>query len=215
MESVYALSSFVCGLALLVIGFVHLFKHVLGDRWCEDDCVGPYLFWDNDDFFRDSNGRFRHTFSLMPKPLGENFGVIFLALITLMAHLNNSREVMANFRQNASWILFVALFGAFPFAGGLGIIVGFVCVLTAALGFLCHIMNLQGSATLGIVLNGPRSMDQLGGNCRFPDWFFRFWNVYLLGMLSLTVLNNVIHIFRNEFHHWCDSDIHEDCVGPT
>jgi len=65
-------------------------------------------------------------------------------------------------------------------------------------------------------MDGSRSMDQMGGSCRFPGWFFRFWNVFLVLVLSLTVLNNFIHIFRNEFHNWCDhhkgSD--DDCVGP-
>ena len=41
MDKVYSFSSFVCGVALLVVGFAHLFKHVLGHRWCEKDCVGP------------------------------------------------------------------------------------------------------------------------------------------------------------------------------
>lgn len=211
MDSVYSFSSFLCGVALLVVGFVHLFKHVFGHRWCENDCVGPYLFWDDDDFFQDSNIRFRHTFSLMPKPLGENFGVLGLALLTLRTHVSHSTEIMTTFRQNASWLLLVALFGAFPFAGGLGIIVGFLCVATAALGFVCHVTKAEGPATLSLVMNGP---DNLGGSCRFPDWFFRFWNVLMVAVLSLTVLNNLIHIFRNEFHHWCDSDLHDDCVGP-
>jgi hypothetical protein len=152
----------------------------------------------------------------MPKALGENFGVIFLALLTLRTHMSRSSEVMANFKQNASWLLFVALFGAFPFAGGLGIVVGFLCVATAALGMICHVSNLQGAATLGLVMDGPRSMDQMGGSCRFPEWFFRFWNVLLIAVLSLTVINNFVHIFRNEFHHWCSHNkgSDDDCIGP-
>jgi len=214
MESVYSFASFACGVAVLVVGFAHLFKHVLGHRWCEGACVGPYLFWDDNDFFHDSNVRFRHTFSLMPKPLGENFGVLFLALMTLRTHFTHSQQFMTSFRQNASWLLIVALFGAFPFAGGLGIVVGFLCVATAAFGLVCHFTNSEGAATLNLTVDSSRSIDDVGGSCKFPGWFFRFWNVLMVGVLSLTVLNNVIHIFRNEFHHWCESNNEDDCVGP-
>jgi len=155
----------------------------------------------------------------MPKPLGENFGVIFLAFLTIRAHLTTSGshgEFLANFRQNATWMLFVALFAGFPFAGGLGVIVGFMCVATAMLGFFCHFAKKQGSATLGLVVDSPLTVDRFGGSCRLPEWFFRMWNVLMVVLLSLTVLNNFIHIFRNEFHRWCDDDKRsgDDCIGP-
>jgi len=153
----------------------------------------------------------------MPKPLGENFGVILLALLTLRTHFSQSREFLTSFRQNAGWLVFVALFAAFPYAGGLGIVVGFLCIATALLGILGHFTNMEGSATMGFVTDGARSMDDMGGSCRFPEWFFRMWNVFMVAILSLTVLNNIIHIFRNEFHHWCDDkNAHHDdkCIGP-
>jgi len=212
-DTLYAFTSFVCGIALTIVGLVNFFKHVLGHRWCDSSCFGPYLFWDDDDFFDDRNARFRQTFSLMPKPFGEHFGIFFLAFITLRAHFKHQPQLISSFKQNSMWILFVALFGAFPFAGGLGIVVGFFCSFTAALGMFCHLAKVQGSATLGLSIDNFRQGGKCG-NTRLPGWVFKLWNVFLLAMLCLTVLNNVVHIFRNEFHHWCKKDLNEDCIGP-
>jgi hypothetical protein len=205
--------SFICGVALVIVGFVNFFKHVLGHRWCDESCFGPYLFWDHDDFLDDRNSRFRQTFSLMPKPFGEHFGVFFLAFLSLRVHFHRNPAVMTTFMQNAAWLLFVALFGAFPFAGGFGICVGFFCCATAAFGVFCHFMKVPSNATLGLTLDNTRTMGRCG-NLRLPDSFYKFWNITLVALLSLTVLNNLIHIFKNEFHHWCHEKSDDSCIGP-
>jgi hypothetical protein len=216
MDRVYAFLSFVCGVLLLIVGGVNFFKHVMGHRWCDESCFGPYLFWDKDDFFDDRNSRFRQTFSLMPKPFGEHFGVFLLALLTLKVHFHhaNARSEGTTFMQNAAWLVFVAFFAAFPFAGGFGIVVGFLSCAVAAVGIGCHLLKVPGSATLGLTLDGNTRAVGRCGDLKLPDWFYTFWNISLVVLLSLTVLNNFVHIFKNEFHHWCKDNSDETCIGP-
>jgi len=211
MNTVFAVSSFICGFCLMAIGFINFFKHVMGDSWCHDSCFGPYLFWNEDDFFHDGNPRFRNTFSLMPKPFGEHFGIFFLAYITLRAHFHMSHEFLTTFTRNSFWMLFIALFAAFPFAGGLGIILGFLCCVVALIGFICTFQKNEGSPNLAISTDSAWGV-RCGGNLRFPGWFVKIVNLTLTILLVLTIINNLVHVLKNEFHHWCHDN--DDCVGP-
>ena len=172
-----------------------------------------YLFWDQDNFLDDQNKRFRQTFSLVPKAFGENFGVFFLAYFTLKAHFKQQSEILGTFKQNALWLVFIALFGAFPFAGGLGIVLGFLCCFTAAIGLILHVKKSSGSATLGLTLDNTRPIGKCG-NVTLPEWVFKVWKMALVLVLCLTIINNITHILKNEFHHWCKEDSSENCIGP-
>lgn len=215
--------SLLCGVGLLIVGVINFFKNVLGDRWCHDDCFGPYLFWNNqdEDFFGDSNAKFRKTFTLMPKPFGENFAVFFLAFLTIAAHFKTSHNhdmFVSGFIPLSAWLMFIAFFAAFPLSGGIGIVVGFLCIATAAVGIFCAVVlkSHPQEATFGYALDSTRSF---GGwcNCRLPDSFFKVVNFLVYALVLLGVLNNFLHVIKNEFHHWC-SDSHsaqnKQCVGP-
>jgi len=214
MVSAYAISSFACGVTLLVVGIVHVCDHVLGKRWCETSCVGPYLFWDKDNFFDDTNSRYRLTFSLMPKPLGENFAVLGLAVATIRAHFEGAHPSLTSYKSNSLWLLFVGLFASFPFAGGLGIMLGFLCSATAALGVFHHLNGRSGPATLSLRVADGGIFKSAVGCCTTPEWLNKLWNILVTTSLALVVLNNFIHVVRNEFHDWCNDDGNDSCVGP-
>lgn len=145
--------------------------------------------------------------------MGDNFGVLILAIIALRVHFRHQRDTSISFRQNAALLLIVGLFGAFPFAGGLGVVVGFCCCAVALMGLLLHVMNHKGSASLGLSLDTSRPLGKCG-NLQFPEGFFTFWNFAIIIMLSMTILNNVIHVVNNEFHHWCKDKSDQSCIGP-
>ena len=115
--------------------------------------------------------------------------------------------------QSALLMLLVGLFGGFPFAGGLGVIVGFACCLAAVTGVLLHFINRSGSATLGLSLDTSRPIGKCG-NLEFPEGFYTFWNVAIIIMMILTIINNFVHVGNNEFHHWCKDRSDETCIGP-
>jgi hypothetical protein len=150
----------------------------------------------------------------MPKPLGQNFGVLALAVITIRAHFEGAYPSLASLKNNALWILFVALFASFPYAGGLGILLGFLCSATAAVGLIQHLNGREGSATLNLRVADGGILSTGNGCCRTPEWLLKVWKVLVTISLALVVINNLVHVFRNEFHDWCNDHGNDSCVGP-
>lgn len=187
-------------LVIWAVFVAHLCVSVLGDSWCHhnEDCFGPYLTWSrNGDFFKDHNTRFRNTFTFQPKQFGENFGGMLVGLAVFMRMdflLGHARTLLP------LALVLCAVFACFPFAGGLGIISGFLLCTLAA-------MVIASPKLVDFAVKQPE-------NCKFPKLAYTF-NLRLWTLLSfgLVALNNVIHVIHNNMREWCDDDS-KDCVGP-
>jgi hypothetical protein len=190
-----------CASLTFLVFLAHFFANVLGEEWCHSHCFGPYLSWNKGDhFFDDSNVRFRATFSLMPKPLGENFGPLFLSLLTwfkLDAIVQQDKYRV----PTTLYLLAVCFWGCFPYAGGAGIVCGFLLLVLLAL-----VLFLPWVKDKDLPLPSV-NLPTLG------TFSSRTAKVLVYGCLALVALNNLVHIVHNEMQTFCH-DEHDNCIGP-
>ena len=217
-RTVLPLVSFAAGLLTVGVGLVHVFHHELRHEFCSgDDCVGPYLAWDghNAVSVKDLNAKWRGVFSVRPTVLGEVWAPSLWGLATLVAHHNEASAILHNWPRLAVWHLLVALFGCFAFAGGFGILTGFLNVGVSVGCVVAHYLS-GGAAAADIVgvdalakVNAPQctlSSLNISRLVRAAD------ALSLAATLALFVVG-ATHLAANEIHKWCRSPP-SDCLGP-
>lgn len=203
------------GILVVINGFVFigdLFNGVVG-RCTGNNCVGPALAWGswtggNDD---GQNAAWRAVFPLGPNQLLGLWTGVFLGILMLIIHLPGFKFSF----NTRSWLhvsffsLFTMLFGAFPYSGNLGVLVGFfmmpLCVLSFLLAFTRYrhdptTFNLRLShlhcgclVDNELVLQITRILSLVAGLC-----------VLIIG---------IIHIIVQDLR-WCPA-ANFDCIGPS
>jgi len=148
-----ALFCLATGLATVIIKF---------SEWCQGggsnwpwSCIGPALAWDNNEFVKNEvnscktglGGRaWGCVFSFAPEIFIPLWTPFFMALIAIFAQFRSMKLefISKNWARMCLYYLLMALFGAFGYAGNLGILAGFITVLAA---FVCLIMAFVDSGS--------------------------------------------------------------------
>ncbi|XRB01173.1 Transmembrane protein [Pycnococcus provasolii] len=148
--------SLLVGLLVMVIGFIHL-DNVLVE-FCDDrvqNCVGPSLVWANSDNpVADVNGpfaggftlgqpRWRNVFTLRPDVFLDVWSPLMFGIIMVLCHFANFKVnfIAGSWARMAFFYLFGSLFAIFGYAGNLGIITGFLCVIYVWFALVISIIN--------------------------------------------------------------------------
>ena len=137
--------SLVAGIAVMVLGFIHVF--VTNFNWCPDppttnQCVGPSLRWNpsGSNFINEINlaSGWGTIFTFVPQLFFPLWGPIILGWITVLQHIEGHEwpSISVSWGRVFVWFMFLGLFSGLGYAGNLGIIVGFFCILIALLALL-------------------------------------------------------------------------------
>lgn len=120
-------------------------------------CVGPWLFWEVDGKGWDATDRINagwsfEVFNLIPTLFFDQWTAVFLGLLSADIHFGDDHWelVSDNWARKAIWHIFIAAFGAFGYAGKLGIITGFICVAVSALSILVMFLDPEERPSLGL-----------------------------------------------------------------
>ena len=126
----------------MIIGLIHVF--VQDFNWCPVgttyNCIGPSLRWNPTDFLFAGNGPLQGgwgavIFTFAIDVFFALWGPVALGYLTILQHIQgHTWEVLsASWPRVFFWFMFLGLFSAMGYAGNLGIIVGFYCVVVACM----------------------------------------------------------------------------------
>ena len=211
LSKIYPALPLFSALFLILTGVVHFFNFSLGGDWCTgSSCVGPYLFWNEKHVLDDSNARFRELFSFTPTSIARNYIPILLGIVFLRMHTfdESPKPVLVG------GLLFIAgVFGSFPFAGGVGILCGFFCCFSAAFGFACAYFDIEPKLWK-VRIHESMSCSISGNYLSESSRIISILKALAIFCIFLAILNNWIHIFKNDTHTWCHGHGDDSCVGP-
>lgn len=205
------------GLLVTINGFVSIGEQFNSLMSCTGNgCVGPALFWMTD-FVADSNGNWRAVFPLNPVELFNKWTGVFLGLIMIVVHLPGFKFSFCT----RTWLhvcvftIFVMLFGAFPYAGNLGVLVGFFQLPLVFLSFLMAFVPAYRHAptTLNVSSEKAKRFCQLG--CLVDNALFLNISKGLsLGVAFFVIAVGLVHVFTHNFD-WCPTMQWSECAGPS
>jgi len=123
----------------ILVGLVQIADQL--SRWCPEnaECLGPALHFDTSNFIEDQNEQWRRVFTFRPDYFADSWAPLVMGLMSIFVHISPSvrwNAICSNWYRICFWWLFVALWGNFGYAGGFGILVGFVSSVTAVLALM-------------------------------------------------------------------------------
>lgn len=208
----------ISGCLITINGFIFIgetFKQ-LGNCTGTSNCIGPALFWGSwtGGTGDGQNALWRTVFPLAPDLLFRNWTGVFLGLLMMVVHIPGFKFTF----NTRSWLhvsffsLFTVLFGAFPYSGNLGILVGFFTIPLVILSFFLAFTKYRHEPT---TLN--LRLTHLHCGCLVDNELF----IHITRILSLVgglavMIVGFIHVFVQDFR-WCPAGPAGtfDCVGPS
>ncbi|GBG24840.1 Hypothetical Protein FCC1311_010582 [Hondaea fermentalgiana] len=170
-------ATLLAGVLVVLVGLVHLFK-ILEETCTETpamaagtssyECIGPSLRWNTDQAespVADVNGQWRNVFTFVPDPFLLHWSPLILGLATISIHFAEPGWIIEAIAHTwfrlFLWLIFVALYGSFGYAGNMGIIVGFFLVFIAALALLIEVLFRNGqSPSTRMTLRAPDRLSE-------------------------------------------------------
>jgi len=205
----------ISGVLITINGFIFI-----GDTFNQlgqctgSSCVGPALRWgswtggtgDN------QNLAWRLVFPLGPNRLFQLWTGVFLGVMMMIVHIPGFKFSF----NTKSWLhvslftLFAVLFGAFPYSGNLGILVGFFTLPLVPLSFFLALSKYRHEPT---TLN--LRLHNIHCGCLVDNEFF-IEGTRILGFIASVAVFVIgwIHIGVQDFN-WCPAGNTYDCVGPS
>ena len=178
------------------------------------NCVGPALVWggSGNGFIADLNGGWRLVFSLAPSLFATYWTAFVLGLITTMSQFSGFafNFCTRTWLHTSLWLLFVATFGCFGFAGNWGVIVAVFACISCILSFFTFLTARQSSTTLQLSLCHSKLLDCVADNALVIN----LARVLSLGVGLLTFVIGLIHVFNRSFQ-WCPANPWTECLGPS
>ena len=215
LTSVTRVLSFLGALMLLATGLTSVIDNYANAAPCQNGaCVGPGLRWSynpNGDFTTgNTNTPWRAIFSLGPNTFIWIWTSVILGLISTLAHFPgfDFRWVTGTWVNVCLWNVFAALFGAFGYAGNLGVITGFLLSLVAILAFVISQTPDAAQATsMGFQVHFSC------GNCGVSELVLVVARLMSFACAVFTLVTGLIHVFGNSLGTWCGGG-QAACVGP-
>jgi len=210
---------FVASLATTITGAIFIVDIITDNPCCDevlDECLGPLLILPQVVFGEDVNLCYRTFFSLDPNIFLVIFTPLVLGLMSLYVHFSKDIYWIFLYRtwfRTSMWLLFVALFGNFGYAGNIGIISGF---LMSFASFLCVVVHFSGRVGTGPFFS---TSFRINNQELFPGPGVGGLVTFLSIVSALfTFILGCIHIFRS-LPDVCLEDENVDppikCVGPA
>lgn len=210
---------FIGGCLVTLNGFISIGEQfeVLGSRCTgSSNCIGPALSWSGGNFVADQNSVWRRVFPLDPVALFDKWTGVFLGAIMMLVHLPGFKLSFCT----RTWLhvcfftVFVMLFGAFPYAGNFGVLVGFFQLPLVLISFLMAFIPAYRNEPTTLLVHTNRS--PVCGCLVDNALFLTVTKVLSLFCGLFVVACGLVHVFTHNFN-WCPWMTwgSADCVGPS